>query len=69
MRVYNRKRILVYETTDFIEATQVGWDGTNVKTGKDEPSGVYFYQIIFTREPVGMDPVTENKTGKIYLIR
>ena len=69
MRVYNRKRILVYETTDFAEATQAGWDGTNVKTGKDEPSGAYFYQIVFTREPVGMDPVTENKTGKIYLIR
>ena len=72
MRVYNRKRILVYETTDLAEATQIGWDGTNRRTGNEEPSGVYFYQITYKLEPVGVDPETVQPTvkqDKIFLIR
>ncbi len=69
MRVYNRRRILVYETTDYNEATQIGWDGTNQRNGKEEPMGVYFYQVQFTLEPLGLPPSPENKTGRFYLIR
>ncbi len=70
MQVYNRKRVLVYETNDYFEATQVGWDGTNMKTGKEEPSGVYFYQISYTKEPLGMESVpVDNQIGRVYLIR
>ncbi len=72
MKVYNRKRIMVYETSDLAEATQIGWDGTNRNTGNDEPSGVYFYQITYKLEPVGVDPETvipETETGKVFLIR
>ncbi len=72
MKVYNRKRIMVYETSDLAEATQIGWDGTNRNTGNDEPSGIYFYQITYKLEPVGVDPETvspKTETDKVFLIR
>ncbi|XOV94688.1 MAG: gliding motility-associated C-terminal domain-containing protein [Bacteroidota bacterium] len=72
MRVYNRKRILVYETADLYQAKEVGWDGTNRNTGKDEPTGVYFYQITFKLMPLGIPEEEwklDSKADQVYLIR
>lgn len=65
LRVFNRFNVLVYETNDFLEANQVGWDGTNQNNGNEEPSGLYYYTIKYRLES-GQE-VNEQKS--IYLIR
>ncbi len=70
MQIYNRKRILLYETRDFDEASTYGWDGTSQKTGAKEPSGTYFYRILHKREPLGGGIVDQDpEIGQVYLVR
>ncbi|MEL6556630.1 MAG: gliding motility-associated C-terminal domain-containing protein [Bacteroidota bacterium] len=65
LRVFNRFNVLVYETNDFLEANQVGWDGTNQNNGNEEPSGLYYYTIKYKLES-GQEI---NEQRSIYLIR
>lgn len=46
VRVFNKWGLLVYETEDFTEANQIGWDGTHYNNGSEQPSGVYTYQVV-----------------------
>lgn len=69
MRVYNSRRILLYETTDLETARTVGWDGRNQRNGRDQPTGVYFWQVMWTQEPLNEEPEERFKEGRVYLIR
>ena len=65
LQIYNRFGSLVYSTQSFLEANQIGWDGTNQNTGRDEPSGLYYYQVILKRE----NGLVEERKGPFYLQR
>jgi len=65
MEIYNKFGSLVYATNSFDEANQVGWDGTNQRTGNQEPSGLYYYQVILTR----ISGEIEERSGPFYLQR
>ncbi|MEP1095345.1 MAG: gliding motility-associated C-terminal domain-containing protein [Cyclobacteriaceae bacterium] len=65
MEIYNKFGSLVYATNSFDEANQVGWDGTNQRTGNEEPSGLYYYQVILTR----ISGEIEERSGPFYLQR
>ncbi len=63
--VYNRFGEQVYRTIDLLEAGDIGWDGTNSRTGRDSPTGTYFYSVSLLRE----DGTTFAKQGSVYLQR
>ncbi len=65
MQVFNKFGSLVYSTDSFDEANQLGWDGTNQRTGSEEPSGLYYYQVVLTR----ISGEIEEYTGPFYLQR
>jgi hypothetical protein len=65
MEVYNKFGSLVYQTDSFDEANLNGWDGTNQRTGKQEPSGLYYYVVVLTR----INGDIEERTGPFYLQR
>ena len=72
MQIYNRFGALVYSTESLDEGlfdtrTGIGkgWDGTNQRTGNQEPSGLYYYQVVLTR----INGDIEERTGPFYLQR
>lgn len=65
LEIYNRLGILVYSTNSFEEANKTGWTGVNQNTGKEEPSGTYYYFVRLMKEN---EEVIEEK-GAIYLLR
>ncbi|GCC52483.1 hypothetical protein SanaruYs_27200 [Chryseotalea sanaruensis] len=65
--IYNREGNLVYEVSNPIEATQLGWDGT--RNGIKQPAGVYFWKVtgsMASGETVRLNGKTE---GSIVLVR
>jgi gliding motility-associated-like protein len=65
--IYNREGNLVYEVSNPIEATQLGWDGT--RNGIKQPAGVYFWKVsgsMASGEVVRLNGKTE---GSIVLVR
>ena len=64
LQIYNRLGVLVYETTSFTEANEVGWNGTN-QSGGEEPTGIYYYTVRFKF----ITDSIEEKSGAFYLIR
>ncbi len=65
LQIFNRFGSLVYSTESFDEANQVGWDGINQRTGSEEPSGLFYYQVVLTR----INGNIEEYTGPFYLQR
>lgn len=65
LQIYNRFGSLVYSTNSWQEANQIGWDGTNQRTGNDEPSGLYYYQVVLTR----INGKLQEEKGPFYLQR
>lgn len=65
MQIYNKFGSLVFSTDSFDQANQVGWDGVNQRTGNQEPSGLYYYQVVLTR----ISGEIEEYTGPFYLQR
>lgn len=65
LEIYNRLGILVYSTNSFEEANKTGWTGVNQKTGKEEPSGTYYYFVRLMKEN---EEIIEEK-GALYLLR
>ena len=65
LQIYNRFGSLVYSTESFDEANLTGWDGINQRTGNEEPSGLYFYQVVLTR----INGDIEERQGPFYLQR
>ncbi len=65
LEIFNRFGSLVYSTDSFDEANQVGWDGINQRTGREEPSGLYYYQVVLTR----INGELDERTGPFYLQR
>lgn len=65
LEIYNRLGSLVYSTLSFQEANEIGWDGTNQRTGNQEPSGLYYYQVVLTR----INGQIEEREGPFYLQR
>lgn len=65
LEIYNKFGSLVYSTNSFDEANQIGWDGVNQRTGNEEPSGLYYYQVVLTR----ISGDLEEYTGPFYLQR
>lgn len=65
--IYNREGSLVYEVSNPIEATQLGWDGT--RNGIKQPAGIYFWKVtgsMTSGEKVRLNGKTE---GSIVLVR
>jgi hypothetical protein len=44
-QVFDRRGLLVYEATDFLTASTVGWDGTNSRNGAEVEGGTYSYRL------------------------
>ncbi|MFK7952658.1 MAG: gliding motility-associated C-terminal domain-containing protein, partial [Ekhidna sp.] len=65
LEIYNRLGILVYSTSSFEEANKTGWTGVNQRTGKEEPSGTYYYFVRLQKEN---EEIFEEK-GALYLLR
>lgn len=65
LEIFNRYSSLVYSTLSFEEANQIGWNGTNQRTGNQEPSGIFYYQVTLTR----INGQIENYNGPFYLQR
>lgn len=42
-KIYDREGNVVYETTNVIEATTIGWDGKS--DGTDQPTGIYSWDV------------------------
>lgn len=63
--IFNGLGGLVFSTLSFEEANQIGWDGVNQRTGRAEPSGVFYYQVTLTR----ISGDVENYEGPFYLQR
>ena len=63
-KIYTRWGTLVYETND----PEINWDGKDQNTGKELPTGVYFYSIYFSEIRVkGYQP--KIYSGFVHLIR
>ncbi|MGB3464694.1 MAG: gliding motility-associated C-terminal domain-containing protein [Cyclobacteriaceae bacterium] len=65
LRIFNRSNVLVYQTDDYTEANQTGWNGRNQNNGNEEPSGLYYYTISYKLE----DGIQRQEQNAIYLIR
>ncbi len=64
MKIYNRWGELVYKTTD----PDINWDGTDMKTGKPVPDGIYYYICdVYERRLTGIVP--RNISGFIHVYR
>lgn len=64
-RIYNRWGVLVYESTSYQEASTIGWDGINQKTGKLESIGSFKFML---KGKYNSGRAIE-KTGSIHLIQ
>lgn len=65
LQIYNRLGSEVYATTSFTEANQIGWNGNHQRTGKEEPTGLYYYSLRFQFQS---GEIIE-KNGGFYLVR
>ncbi|MCQ2272511.1 MAG: fibronectin type III domain-containing protein [Bacteroidales bacterium] len=59
--IYSRQGEIVFQTTDIT----MGWDGTEQKSGKDVPAGMYVYRLQYTT-PTGEKIV---RNGTVMLLR
>ncbi|BDD01045.1 Ig-like domain-containing protein [Persicobacter psychrovividus] len=67
LRVYNARGVIVFETTDVGQATEIGWDGKY--QGTEQPQGNYVWQVsgkLSDGSPIELDG---KKLGNISLIR
>lgn len=64
--IYDREGLLVYKTSDLLEAVQQGWDGT--KNGTAQPPGVYFWKVE-GELPSGPLRLNGKDAGSVVLIR
>ncbi|MEM6378065.1 MAG: gliding motility-associated C-terminal domain-containing protein, partial [Bacteroidota bacterium] len=67
LQIYNQIGVIVYETSSFVEANEVGWDGRNQRNGVEETAGVYYYSLRLTFENEMEGAIEE--TGAFYLVR
>jgi hypothetical protein len=63
--VFNRQGELVYQTNNFADANQRGWNGNHPRTGKPQPMGSYSYIVKGTFA----DGTTFERAGAASLIR
>ncbi len=64
MKIYNRWGDLVFQTTN----PDINWDGTDMRTGKPVPDGVYYYICdVYERRLTGIEP--RNIAGFIHVFR
>ena len=68
--MFNRWGEVVYETADYVEASEVGWNGKAHNTGIDLESGVYTYTLVgeFLEEG-GNTNEPFSRAGAVTLIR
>jgi hypothetical protein len=64
-RIYNKWGNLVYQTESYIEASTIGWDGKNFRSGNDEEPGIYTFTVRGSFK--SGRPFT--KTGTITLVK
>jgi hypothetical protein len=64
-RIYNQWGDLVYETSDFTEANQTGWNGKMKNSGSVLNTGVYTY----TLSGQFLDGTTFERTGTVSMVR
>jgi gliding motility-associated-like protein len=65
IQIYNRFGAIVYQERSFSAANQIGWDGVNQKTKREEPTGTYFYFVKLLKE----NGEVIQQRGSFYLIR
>lgn len=66
MQIYNRWGNLVFETED----PDINWDGTDMKSGKELDTAVFFYVCrVFINSLDGVRPLAEPLEGYIHLYR
>jgi gliding motility-associated-like protein len=65
--IFNREGVMVFKTTNVLEASQSGWDGT--KNGSKQPAGVYFWKVS-GESTAGRTILLNGKdSGSIVLVR
>ncbi len=65
LRIFNQRNVLLYQTDAFDEANQFGWNGIGQNNGSEQPSGLYYYTIVYQLE----GGVPQREQGAFYLIR
>ena len=64
IKIYDRWGDLVYKTTD----PDINWDGTDMRTGKPVPDGIYYYICdVYEKRLTGIEP--RNISGFIHVFR
>jgi hypothetical protein len=64
-KIYDKWGSVVYQTSDFIQANQTGWNGKNLSGGDPLPMGVYTYAV----KGRFFDGSNFEKAGTVTLIR
>jgi PKD repeat protein/sugar lactone lactonase YvrE len=64
-KIFDKWGTIVYQTTDFVTANTVGWNGNNLSGGDPLPMGVYTYAV----KGHFFDGGTFEKAGTVTLIR
>ena len=64
IKIYDRWGDLVYQTTN----PDINWDGTDMRTGKPVPDGIYYYICdVYEKRLTGIEP--RNISGFIHVFR
>lgn len=69
LKVYNRWGEIVYQTTDYYQASEEGWNGQANNNGIDLESGVYTYILKGEFQEGISQSEPFSKTGAVTLIR
>ncbi|MFY7920517.1 MAG: gliding motility-associated C-terminal domain-containing protein [Chryseotalea sp.] len=64
--IYNREGLIVFETTDVLQATTIGWDGYTKNSL--QPSGVYFWRVSGTTNDNESILLNGKKEGTLLIV-
>lgn len=66
-KIYNRSASLVFSSSNLNEVVDQGWDGT--KNGKEQPNGVYYWEISGTYKNGNTVYLNGESSGAVHLLR
>jgi gliding motility-associated-like protein len=65
-QIFNREGNVVYESSNLLQATSAGWNGT--AGGTRQPSGIYYWKVEGTTQTGQRLLLNGKKTGSILLV-